>query len=314
MRLIFMGTPDFSVPILEALHAHHFVAAVYTQPPRSAGRGQKARPSAVAVKATSLGLPVFSPKSLKRDDVQRQFRDHAADSAVVAAYGLILPQAVLDAPRLGCLNVHASLLPRWRGAAPIQRAVMAGDTESGITIMQMDAGLDTGAMLLKNAVPVDHRTTAGSLHDALAGLGAKLIVEALSGVEAGHLLAAPQPEEGVTYADKIDKAEALIDFNRPAHEVLCHIHGLSPFPGAHLELDGKRLKLLSAELIIDEDESRAASSPGTTLPGTILDDQFTIACAKGAIRPLRLQRAGKSSTDAPAFLRGFELRPGTRVG
>ncbi len=316
MRLVFMGTPDFAVPVLEALQADHTVIAVYCQPPRAAGRGQQPRLSPVQKRAEVLGLPVFTPKSLKSADVQAAFAGHDADAVVVAAYGLILPQAVLDAPRLGCLNVHASLLPRWRGAAPIQRAIMAGDDETGVTIMQMDAGLDTGAMLVKESKSIGDETTAGSLHDGLAGLGARLIVEALAGLNAGTLSPVSQPEDGITYAEKIKKSEAAVTFDRPARDVLRHIHGLSPFPGAYVESDGERLKLLTAELapevapgLADGEEQASQATPGT-----VLDDRFTIACAEGAIRPTKVQRAGRGPTDTASFLRGYTLHPGTRVG
>lgn len=308
MRVLFMGTPDFAVPVLEALHACHDVIAVYTQPPRDAGRGQRLRPSPVALKAEGLGLQLYTPKSLKKEPVQKELRDLNADVAVVAAYGLILPQAVLDAPRHGCINVHASLLPRWRGAAPIQRAIMAGDTETGVTIMQMDAGLDTGDMLLKETVPIDDRTTAGHLHDALSALGARLITEVLESIQSGTLDATPQPGEGVTYADKIEKAEAAIDFDKPALDVIRHINGLSPFPGAYVEIDGMRLKILMADV------AAPAPKTGAVPPGTVLDSAFTIACGNGAIRPTLVQRSGKKPTDTAAFLRGFELRAGARLG
>ena len=308
MKLVFMGTPDFAVPILEALCEGHTVVAVYTQPPRAAGRGQKDRPSPVHVVAEAKNVPVHTPKSLKKPDIQKIFATHGAAAAVVAAYGLILPQAILDAPRLGCLNVHASLLPRWRGAAPIQRAIMAGDRETGITIMHMDAGLDTGAMYKQKAVPIDDTTTAGALHDALAALGAALICDVLVRLETDSLLPTPQPEDGVTYADKIDKTEAKLDFNPPAPQVLRHVHGLSPFPGAYVELNGERLKFLTAEIATADDPEADVQ------PGTILDDRFTIACSGGAIRPKTVQRAGKRPMDRDAFLRGYTLRPGTRLG
>ena len=305
MKLVFMGTPDFAVPILKALCDHHSVVAVYTQPPRAAGRGQKARPSPIHLLAEQHNIPVHTPKSLKKSDVQSALSAHNADAAVVAAYGLILPQAILDAPRLGCLNVHASLLPRWRSAAPIQRAIMAGDEETGVTIMDIEAGLDTGAMYKQATVPIDETTTAGALHDALAALGAGLIVDVLSQIEQQPFDPTPQPEDGVTYADKIDKAEARIDFDRPAHQVLRHIHGLSPYPGAFTDIEGERIKILAVDL----DPSAAMHSPGT-----VVDDAFTIACAAGAIRPKTVQRAGKGPMATEDFLRGYTLRPGTRLG
>ncbi len=307
MRLVFMGTPDFSVPILDALCTNHDVVAVYAQPPRAAGRGQKERVSPVHARANDLGLPVSTPKSLKKTAAQEEFSAHNADIVVVAAYGLILPQAVLDAPRFGCINVHASLLPRWRGAAPIQRAIMAGDTETGVTIMQMDAGLDTGSMLMMEKLPIDESATAGDLHDGLSVMGAQLICRALIDIGAGFTNPRPQPEDGVTYADKIDKAEAAVTFDTTASAVVRHIHGLSPFPGAFVDVDGQRIKILRAEAINGPSSSREEV-------GTVLDDHFTVACETGAVRPLRVQRAGKGPVDVASFLRGFELRPGTRLG
>jgi len=306
MRVIFMGTPDFSVPILEALHEHHTVAAVYTKPAGIAGRGQKPRYSSIDMRARAIGLPIFTPQGFRNEQVQSEFRNHKANAVVVAAYGLILPQSVLDIPKHGCLNVHASLLPRWRGAAPTQRAIMAGDIESGITIMQMDAGLDTGDIILADKVPIDDSTTAGTLHDTLSALGAKLIVRVLESLERDLLTPIPQPNIGVTYAQKIEKSEAAIDFDRPSAVVIRHIHGLSPFPGAFCDLNGTRLKILSAE--------RCSTAAVPIAPGSVISDQFDIACADGAIRPLTVQRAGKSPTDTASFLRGFELRPGSRVG
>ncbi len=308
MRVVFMGTPEFSVPALQAIASRHEVAAVYSQPPRQAGRGQKPRPGPVHAFAERAGFPVHTPQSLKKPDAQDIFAAHAADVAVVAAYGLILPQAVLDAPKFGCLNIHASLLPRWRGAAPIQRAIMAGDTETGVTIMQMDAGLDTGDMLLAERAAIDDTTTAGDLHDRLAELGCKLIVDALAAVEAADISPQPQPEAGVTYADKIAKSEAHLDFNAPAADVLRRVHGLSPYPGAFVLLGGKRLKLLNVDMI-----KRDAAQTDIP-PGTILDDQLTLMCAKGALRPSRVQLEGKAPMETADFLRGFELPIGTTVG
>lgn len=302
MRIIFMGTPDFSVAALVRLHAAHDIVAVYTQPPRPAGRGQQARPSPVQVFAEKNGLQVRAPKTLKSADVQAEFAQWKADAAVVAAYGLILPQVILDTPRLGCINIHASLLPRWRGAAPIQRAIMAGDDVTGVTIMQMDEGLDTGAMLLTRDVSIDAVTTAGMLHDQLSEIGGELVLTALDGLAQGTLSAVPQPHSGVTYAAKIDKAEARIQFNRPAHEVLRHIHGLSPFPGAWFAHEGERIKVLNAEL---------GSAQGPV--GTLLDDNLTIACAEGSVRALTVQRAGKAPANAAAFLRGYALPGGAQV-
>ena len=291
-----MGTPDFAVTALAKLHAHHDIVAVYTQPPRPAGRGQQERPSPVQAFAAAHDIPVRSPKSLKSPEVQAEFAALAADVAVVAAYGLILPKAVLDAPRFGCLNIHASLLPRWRGAAPIQRAIMAGDTVTGVTIMQMDAGLDTGAMLLKGEVPITDATTAGTLHDVLAGVGGELILQALDGLAQGTLPATPQPTAGVVMAAKIDKAEAHIDFHRPCAAVLRHIHGLSPFPGAWFAHGADRIKVLEAAL-----------AEGKGSPGMLLDDKLTVACADGAVRLCVVQRAGKGPLTADVFLRGYAL-------
>jgi len=300
MRIVFMGTPDFAVTALEQLAAHHDVVAVYTQPPRPAGRGQHERPSPVQEYAAREGIAVRSPTSLKKSEEQAAFAALNADAAVVAAYGLILPQAILDAPRLGCINIHASLLPRWRGAAPIQRAIMSGDTVTGVTIMQMDAGLDTGAMLLRQDVVITDSTTAGALHDTLASVGGKLVLEALNGLARGSLKAVPQPKDGVTMAAKIDKAEAHIDFNRPARDVVRHIHGLSPFPGAWFAHGAERLKVLGVEI---------ASGQGAA--GTVLDDRLAIACKDGAVRLLSIQRAGKGPMAAQDFLRGYALPKGT---
>jgi methionyl-tRNA formyltransferase len=302
MRIVFMGTPDFAVAALARLAEHHEIAAVYCQPARPAGRGQQARPSPVETFAAARNIPVCTPKSLKSKEAQDAFAAWNADLAVVAAYGLILPQAVLDAPKYGCINIHASLLPRWRGAAPIQRAIMAGDTVTGVTIMQMDAGLDTGAMLLTGAVPISDATTAGALHDTLSACGGDLIIKAVDGMAQGALTAIPQPESGVTYAAKIDKAEARIDFNRPAQEVVRHIHGLSPFPGAWFAHDDERIKALTAEV------AEAAGAPGA-----VLDDRLTIGCAAGAVRLTTVQRAGRGAAPADAFLRGYALPKGTRL-
>ncbi|HEY9019495.1 MAG TPA: methionyl-tRNA formyltransferase [Paracoccaceae bacterium] len=301
MRLVFMGTPEFSVPVLDALvAAGHDIAAVYCQPPRPAGRGKKETPTPVHQRAAELGLPVRHPTSLKGAEAQADFAALNADVAVVVAYGLILPQAVLDAPRHGCLNIHASLLPRWRGAAPIHRAIMAGDAETGICIMQMDAGLDTGPVLLRAATPIGPAETTGQLHDRLSRMGARLIVEALSRL--GDLAPEAQPADGVTYASKIDKAEAAIDWSRPALEVDRLIRGLSPFPGAWTLHDGQRIKLLASRL-----------AQGTGAPGTVLDDALTVACGTGAVQLLRLQRAGRGAQDAAEFLRGMPLSKGTQL-
>jgi len=301
MRLVFMGTPDFSVPVLDALvEAGHEVAAVYCQPPRPAGRGKKETPTPVHQRAVALGLPVRHPTSLKAAEAQADFAALNADLAVVVAYGLILPQAVLDAPKRGCLNIHASLLPRWRGAAPIHRAIMAGDTETGICIMQMEAGLDTGPVLLREATPIGAQETTGQLHDRLAQMGARLIVAALSRLD--DLKPEPQPAEGVTYATKIDKSEAAVDWTRPAWDVDRLIRALSPFPGAWTQHEGQRIKLLA---------SRLADGEGS--PGTVLDDALTVACGTGAVQLLRLQRAGRDAQDAAEFLRGMPLAPGQQL-
>lgn len=303
MNIVFMGTPDFSVPALDALAAAgHRVLAVYTQPPRPAGRGQKEQPSPVQRAAERHGIPVRVPKTLRDAAAEAEFKALGADLAVVAAYGLILPKAILDAPLRGCLNIHASLLPRWRGAAPIQRAIEAGDPESGITIMVMEEGLDTGPMLLAERVPIGPQTTAAMLHDALAALGAKLIVRALAGLESGALLPVPQPAEGVTYAKKIAKEEARLDWRAPAALLERRIRAFGPFPGAWFEANGERIRVLAAAA---ETGARAAA------PGTVLDARLAIACGEGALRPTLLQRAGKAPVAADAFLRGFLLPPGT---
>lgn len=282
MRLIFMGTPDFAVETLKALiAAGHEIACVYSQPPRAKGRGLALQPTPVHAFSEAQGIEVRTPLSLKSEDEQKRFADIKADAAVVVAYGLLLPQVVLDAPRFGCFNVHASLLPRWRGAAPIQRAIMAGDAESGVTIMRMELGLDTGPMMKVGRVAITAETTAASLHDQLAVLGAKLMVEVLQHPENSGT---PQPSEGVTYAKKIDKAEAKIDFSRSAVEVRNHIHGLSPFPGAWCMMNGSRVKILSAQL-------------GQGL--------LSFPCGDGLINFVMLQREGKGVMDAPTFLRGF---------
>jgi len=302
MRIIFMGTPDFAVPALRALHgAGHDIACVYTQPPRPAGRGKKLSPSPVAVEAERLGLEVRSPVSLKNADAQAEFAALGADVAVVAAYGLILPQAVLDAPAHGCLNIHASLLPRWRGAAPIHRAVMAGDEVTGVTIMQMEAGLDTGPMLHKVTVPVGRQTT-GELFEELGALGAAAMVEVLADLSA--FPPEGQDDAAAIYAPKIDKAEAKIDWAQSAEVIERKVRGLAPFPGAWFELEGERVKLLLAEVA-------EASGARALAPGSVLDEDFTIACGAGAIRPLRLQRAGKPVLERGEFLRGRPVAAGT---
>ncbi len=294
MRLIFMGTPDFSVPVLQALvNAEHEIAAVYCQPPRPAGRGKKDRPSPVQVRAEALGLEVRHPVSLKGEAEQAAFAALDADVAVVVAYGLILPQPILDAPKAGCLNIHASLLPRWRGAAPIHRAVMAGDAETGVCIMQMDAGLDTGPVLLREATRIGQDETTGMLHDRLSQMGADLIVTALANLQ--DLTPEPQPDKGVTYAAKIDKAEARVDWSKPATEVGQLIRGLSPFPGAWCDVAGERVKLLGAVV-----------TDGQGKPGQVLDG-FTIACGTGAVTITQAQRAGKKAMPADDVLKGLSL-------
>jgi methionyl-tRNA formyltransferase len=294
MKLVFMGSPDFSVPVLEALvEAGHDIAAVYCQPPRPAGRGKKDRPGPVHARALELGLDVHHPVSLKGADEQAAFADLNADAAVVVAYGLILPQAILDAPAHGCLNIHASLLPRWRGAAPIHRAIMAGDAETGICIMQMEAGLDTGPVLLREATPIGAEETTALLHDRLSAMGSRMIVDALARL--GDLTPDVQPEEGVTYAAKIDKAEARVDWTRPAIEVDRLIRGLSPFPGAKCDMAGAQVKLLASRL-----------ADGNGAPGQVLDG-LAIACGDGAVEVLRAQRPGKRAMEAEDFLRGFDM-------
>jgi methionyl-tRNA formyltransferase len=300
MRIIFMGTPEFAVPALTALHdAGHEIVCAYTQPPRPAGRGKKLSPSPVALEAERLGVPVRSPVTLRNAEAQAEFAALGADVAVVAAYGLILPQPVLDAPRHGCLNIHASLLPRWRGAAPIHRAVMAGDTETGVTIMQMEAGLDTGPMLHTVTVPVARKTT-GELFVELGAVGAAAMVEVLADLPA--FPPQVQDDAAAIYAPKIDKAEARIDWSEAADVIERLVRGLAPFPGAWFELEGERVKLLLAEAV----DAQGAS-------GTVLDDDLTIACGSGAIRPLKLQRAGKPALERPEFLRGRPVAAGTHL-
>jgi methionyl-tRNA formyltransferase len=307
LRLIFMGTPDFAVPTLLELVAHgHEIAAVYTRVAKPAGRGMKLQPTPVEVEATRLGIPVLTPATLKTPQALEAFRAHHADAAVVVAYGMILPQAILDAPKLGCFNLHASLLPRWRGAAPINRAIMAGDAETGVMVMKMDIGLDTGDVAMAERLAIPDAMTAADLHDALAPLGGDLMVRAMGALERGRLQLTPQSTEGVTYAAKIEKAEARIDWNKPARDVLRHIHGLSPFPGAWCELaiegEATRVKILRCEIV-----------DGSGAPGDLLDDRLTIACRQDAVRILELQRAGKGAMKAEEFLRGTPLKAGTRI-
>ena len=294
MRVIFMGTPDFSVPALRAIAARHDVVAVYSQPPRAAGRGQKHRPSPVALAAQDLEIPVRTPARLRDPRDQADFAALDADVAVVVAYGLILPQPVLDAPRLGCLNIHASILPRWRGAAPIHRAILAGDAETGVAIMQMEAGLDTGPVLALTRTPIAADDTTASLHDRLSAMGADLICDVLDRLPLPAVL---QPQDGVTYAAKIDKAEARIDWTLPAEQVDRQIRGLSPFPGAWCMIGDERVKLLASTVV-----------PGQGEPGTVLPD-FTVVCGSGAVRITLAQRAGKRPMTPADLLRGWALPP-----
>jgi len=307
LRLIFMGTPEFSVPTLRALHdAGHDIAAVYTRAPKPGGRrGLALQRTPVEQEARRLGLPVLTPRTLKTEEALATFRSHDADAAVVVAYGMILPQAILDAPKRGCYNLHASLLPRWRGAAPLNRAIMAGDAETGVMVMKMDVGLDTGDIAMTERIAISDAMTVSDLHDALARTGADLMVRAMAALERGALELVRQSDEGVTYAAKIEKAEAHIDWEKPAPAVLRHIHGLSPFPGAWSEvpIDGApvRLKILRVE-----------PADGAGAPGTLLDDHLTVACGTDAVRILELQRAGKAPMKAAEFLRGTPLRAGAR--
>ena len=307
MRVIFMGTPDFAVPALVALVvAGHEVVAAYSQPPRPGGRrGKELTPSPVQREAEARGIAVRHPVSLKGAEEQAAFAALDADIAVVAAYGLILPQAVLDAPRHGCLNLHGSLLPRWRGAAPIQRAILAGDAETGVGIMRMERGLDTGAVLLEGRTQVDGKT-AGELTEELARMGARLIVEVLADLPAYPEV--PQPGEGVTYAHKIDKAEARLDFTQDAAQVERQVRAFMPAPGAFFELEGERCKVLAAEVTDGGEEADSSEAAGT-----VLDERLTIACGHGAIRPTRIQRAGKPAMDAADMLRGRPVPAGTRL-
>ncbi len=303
MRLAFMGSPDFAVPALLALHAAgHDIAAVYCQPPRPAGRGQAVRPCPVQAAAERLGLPVRSPARLRQAaEEHAAFAALRADAAVVAAYGLILPPPMLAAPRLGCLNIHASLLPRWRGAAPIQAAIRAGDAETGITIMRMDAGLDTGPMLLREAVPIPPRATAGLLHDVLADRGARLILRALAHMPAPI----PQPAEGASYAPRLTRADAALDWTLPAAALDRQIRAFDPWPGSTAILDGGTLKLLAAH---------PEPAPGAAPPGTLLDAALLVACGADALRLTRVQLPGRAALDAAAFLRGHPVAAGTRLG
>lgn len=313
LRIIFMGTPAYAVPTLQALNeAGHEIVAVYSQPPRPAGRrGLELKPSPVHEAAERLGLRVFTPKSLKGEDEQVALSALKADAAAVVAYGLLLPRAVLDAPRLGAWNGHASLLPRWRGAAPIQRAIMAGDPETGVMIMKMDAGLDTGPVALTETVAIPENMTTGELHDQLAEVTARLMVDAMARLERGDLAVRPQPEEGVSYASKILKTETRVDFSRSAQEVHNHARALAPAPGAWFELEdasgrAERVRVLQTEL--------AQSDARDAAPGTVLDDKLLVACGDGAVRLKRLQKAGGKPLAAQDFLRGTSVAPGTVIG
>jgi methionyl-tRNA formyltransferase len=312
LRLVFLGTPAFALPSLEALHAAgHQILAVYSQPARERGRGHKVEPSPVAARAMALGLAVRTPPTLRDETEQRAFAALQADAAIVVAYGLILPRAMLGAPRLGCLNAHASLLPRWRGAAPIERAIMAGDAESGVTIMRMEAGLDSGPILLAEAVPIAPETHAGQLSARLAALSATLLVRALTELEAGRLKGRPQDERGVTYARKLEAAEEVLDWRRPAADLERQVRALAPKPGAHFLRAGERIKVLAARVepaVPNTPEQSAAPA------GTIVDAAFGILCGDGVIlRPLRLQRPGRAALGAGDFLRGIRIAPGEQL-
>ncbi len=308
LRVVFMGTPDFAVPTLAEIAGQgHEVVACYTRAPAAAGRGMDLKPSPVHRLAERFGIPVLTPKTLRTDEAAETFRSHEADVAVVVAYGMILPKIILDIPELGCLNLHASLLPRWRGAAPIQRAVMAGDTESGVAVMRMEEGLDTGPVAMVERVAITPDMTAGELHDRLMGLGADLMVRALAALSRGGLTFTAQPEEGVTYAKKIANEEARLDFALDAGALRDQVRGLSPFPGAFFEADlgrgPERVKVL-----------RAQAAEGEGAPGTLLDGEGTVACGSGALRLVQVQRAGRSAMGAGEFLRGARLQAGARLG
>jgi len=307
MRLIFMGTPDFAVPTLSAIVGRgHEVAAVYSRAPKPAGRGMRLQPSPVEQEARRLGIPVATPATLKTVEAAAELRAHHAEAAVVVAYGMILPQVILDAPPLGCFNLHASLLPRWRGAAPINRAIMAGDAETGVMVMKMDAGLDTGDVAMAERLAITDAMTAADLHDALAPLGGDLMVRAMGALERGKLQLTRQSDQGATYAAKIEKAEARIDWNKPARAVLRHVHGLSPFPGAWCEIpiEGEQVRVKILRCTMADDSG---------VPGDVLDDHLTVACKEGALRILELQRAGKAPMKAADFLRGTPLKPPVRL-
>jgi methionyl-tRNA formyltransferase len=303
LRLVYMGTAAFAVPSLRALAAGpNEVVAVYTQPARAAGRGLNPRPSPVHSAALELGLVVHTPETLKAPAEREVLAGFRADLAVVAAYGLILPKNILEEPRLGCINLHASLLPRWRGAAPIQRALLAGDTETGVTIIQMEPSLDTGPILATARVPITAKSTAASLHDALAELAARMVGPTIEQLASGRITPHPQPDQGVTYARKVDKAEARLDWSRPATLLERQLRALNPWPGCWTEVDGERLLVLEGELAV-----------GVGAPGEVLDDRLTIACGTGAVRLTELQRAGRQPMKAAEFLRGTPLKPGTRL-
>ncbi len=303
LRLAYMGAAQFAVPALEALAASgHEIAAVYSQPPRPAGRGRKERPTPVHARAAALGLEVFTPVSLKDAAAQAAFAALALDVAVVAAYGLILPQAILSMPRLGCINLHPSLLPRWRGAAPAAHAILSGDHETGMTIIQMDAGLDTGPILAQRAVPMPPRATTASLEAEMADLGAAMLLEVLDAVAEGRASSRPQGEAGATYASKFAKEDGRLDWARPAQDLDRTVRALSPWPGAFFDLGETTVKVLEAEPVA-----------GSGAPGTLLDREMTVACGEGALRLISVQRAGKPATDGAAFLRGLRLEPGAKL-
>lgn len=311
LRVVFMGTPDFAVPTLaEIVGQGHEVVACYTRAPAPAGRGMAERPSPVHKLADGFGIPVLTPKSLRTEEAAEIFRSHQAEVAVVVAYGMILPQAILDAPELGCLNLHASLLPRWRGAAPIQRAIMAGDRETGVAVMKMEAGLDTGPVAMVERVAITPDTNAGQLHDTLMGLGADLMVRALAALSRGGLTFTPQPADGVTYAAKINAGDAELGWTLPARRAHDQVRGLSPFPGAFFRLDAgrgpERVKVVETRVV-------DAIDTGGALPGTLLDEEGTVACGDGALRLVTVQRAGKAAMSAVEWLRGARIAPGTRL-
>ena len=308
LKLVYMGTADFAVPALRALvRSRHEVVAVYTQPARPAGRGMKARPSPIERAAKALDLPVLTPLTLKGEEARATLAGFEADLAVVAAYGLILPQAILDVPRLGCINLHGSRLPRWRGAAPIQRAILAGDRESGVTIIQMEAGLDTGPMLALETVSIGDKTTAQELHDQLAELAAEMAPPVVDRLAQGEVEATPQPDHGAVYADKIDKSEGRIDWRQPAIAIDRQIRALNPWPGCWTELGNQRLRVLEGS--VDRGDGN-----GVAEPGVVLDDRLTVACGDGAFRITMLQRAGGKPMASSDFLRGLSVPPGTRLG